>query len=153
MAHRKPDQNWDHFRYFLAVAQTDTLSAPAEQFGTEHLTVERYTQTLEDEPASRLFHTSNSGYEPTDAGERLATGAETIDNAYAASTADVRVGSITHQGWRFRRSALQSLRHGDWLKAMTGAGRAIPGPKAEWPRQGREAPSESGIKRQICTTR
>ena len=58
----------------------------------EHLTVARYTQTLEDEPNSPLFHKSDSGYEPTDAGKRLATGAEAIDRAYVASTADVRAG-------------------------------------------------------------
>src|SRR6266850_1445134 len=31
MANRKPDQNWDHIRYFLAVARTGTLSAAADE--------------------------------------------------------------------------------------------------------------------------
>jgi hypothetical protein len=32
---RKPNHNWDDLRYFLAVARTGTLSAAAEQLGTE----------------------------------------------------------------------------------------------------------------------
>ena len=74
MGNKKPGQNWDDLRYFLPVARTDTVSAAAEQFSTEHLTVERYTQTLEDEPNSRLFRKSHTGYQPTDACKRLATG-------------------------------------------------------------------------------
>src|SRR3984893_6095020 len=71
MATRKPSQNWDDLRYFLAVARTGTLSAAAEQLGTEHTTVARHIQAFEDVLKSRLFHNSNSGYGLTDAGERL----------------------------------------------------------------------------------
>ena len=42
MANRKPSQSWDNLRYFLAVARTGTLSAAAEQLGTEHTTVARH---------------------------------------------------------------------------------------------------------------
>jgi DNA-binding transcriptional LysR family regulator len=45
MANRKPGQNWDDLRYFLAVARTGTLSAAAEQLGTEHTTVACHIQT------------------------------------------------------------------------------------------------------------
>ena len=54
----------------LAVARTGTLSAAATLLGTEHTTVARHIQALEDELKSRLFHNSNSGYGLTDAGER-----------------------------------------------------------------------------------
>jgi len=87
MANRKPDQNWDHLRYFLAVARTGTLSAAAERLGTEHTTVARHIQALEDELTSRLFHKSNSGYELTEAGERLVAGAEAIESAYVFAKA------------------------------------------------------------------
>jgi len=87
MANRKPVQNWDHLRYFLAVARTGTLSAAAERLGTEHTTVARHIQALEDELTSRLFHKSNSGYELTEAGERLVAGAEAIESAYVFAKA------------------------------------------------------------------
>jgi DNA-binding transcriptional LysR family regulator len=47
----------------LAVARTGTLSAAAEQFGTEHTTAARHIYALEEELDSRLFRRSNSGYE------------------------------------------------------------------------------------------
>jgi DNA-binding transcriptional LysR family regulator len=87
MGNRKPSQNWDHLRYFLAVARTGTLSAAAEQLGTEHTTVARHIQALEDELNSRLFHKSNSGYGLTDAGERLLAGAEAMESAYVFTKA------------------------------------------------------------------
>jgi DNA-binding transcriptional LysR family regulator len=49
MGNKKTGQNWDQLRYFLAVARTGTLSAAAEQLGTEHTTVARHIQALEDE--------------------------------------------------------------------------------------------------------
>ena len=62
MGHRKPSQNWDDLRYSLAVARTGTLSAAAEQLGTDYTTVARHIEALEDDLNSRLFHKSNSGY-------------------------------------------------------------------------------------------
>src|ERR1700736_3269521 len=82
MGNKRPNQNWDDLRYFLAVARTGTLSAAAKQLGTEHTTVARHIQALEDELNSRLFHKSHTGYEVTDAGERLLAAAETIESAY-----------------------------------------------------------------------
>src|SRR3984893_3156742 len=87
MANRKPGQNWDDLRYFLAVARTGTLSAAAKQLGTEHTTVARHIQALEDELNNRLFHKSNSGYGLTDAGEGLLAGAEAIESAYVSAKA------------------------------------------------------------------
>src|SRR3984893_13331993 len=84
MANRKPGQNWDDLRYFLAVARTGTLSAAAKQLGTEHTTVARHIQALEDELNNRLFHKSNSGYRLTAAGERLLAGAEAIESPYVS---------------------------------------------------------------------
>src|ERR1700704_2752767 len=87
MGNKKANQNWDDLRYFLAVARTGTLSAAAKQLGTEHATVARHIQALEDGLTSRLFHKSYSGYGLTDAGERLLTGAEAIESAYVCATA------------------------------------------------------------------
>lgn len=87
MPNRKPSQSWDNLRFFLAVARTGTLSAAAEQLGTEHTTVARHIHALEEELASRLFHRSNSGYGLTETGERLLAGAEAIESAYASAKA------------------------------------------------------------------
>jgi DNA-binding transcriptional LysR family regulator len=87
MANRKPSQSWDNLRYFLAVARTGTLSAAAEQLGTEHTTVARHIHALEEELDSRLFHRSNSGYGLTEVGERLFAGGEAVESAYAAAKA------------------------------------------------------------------
>jgi DNA-binding transcriptional LysR family regulator len=87
MGNKKPSQHWDDLRYFLAVARTGTLSAAAKQLGTEHTTVARHIQALEDELNSRLFHKSHTGYELTDAGERLLAGAEAIESAYVSAKA------------------------------------------------------------------
>src|SRR5258708_28233013 len=89
MGNKKPGQNWDDLRYFLAVARTGTLSAAAKQLGTEHTTVARHIEALEDDLNSRLFHKSNCGYGLTDAGERLLAGAEAIESAYVFAKAAV----------------------------------------------------------------
>jgi len=97
MANRKPGQNWDDLRYFLAVARTGTLSAAATQLGTEHTTVARHIHVLEVEMNSRLFHKSNTGYGLTAAGERLLAGAEAVESAYvvAKAAASTEVQTIT----------------------------------------------------------
>jgi DNA-binding transcriptional LysR family regulator len=120
MANRKPGQNWDDLRYFLAVARTGTLSAAAAQLGTEHTTVARHIHALEDELNSRLFHKSNSGYGLTDAGERLIAGAEALESAYvfakAAASSEgqtiigtVRIGAPDGFGSVFLAPRVRSL--------------------------------------------
>src|SRR3977135_377170 len=87
MGNKRPKQNWGDLRYFLAVARTGTLSAAAKQLGTEHTTVARHIQALEDELNTRLFHKSNSGCGLTEAGERVLAGAEAIESAYVFAKA------------------------------------------------------------------
>lgn len=79
--------NWDDYRYFLAVARGGTLSAAAAQLGTEHTTVARHVQALERVLNTRLFHKSHVGYALTAAGERLLATAEAIESALLASKA------------------------------------------------------------------
>jgi Bacterial regulatory helix-turn-helix protein, lysR family len=56
------NDNWDSFRYFLAVARTGTLSAAAIQFRIERTTAARRIRMIEDElksllsAAERLLH-------------------------------------------------------------------------------------------------
>jgi DNA-binding transcriptional LysR family regulator len=97
------NENWDDYRYFLAVARSGTLSAAAERLGTEHTTVARHIHSLEEGLKSRLFHKSNVGYELTPAGERVLATVESIESvlmAYKSKESDpgqisgvVRIGA------------------------------------------------------------
>lgn len=87
MASRKPSENWDDYRYFLAVAQTGTLSAAAERLGTEHTTVSRRIRSLESTLNSRLFHKSTTGYVLTPEGGRVLEVVQGIESAFHASRA------------------------------------------------------------------
>jgi DNA-binding transcriptional LysR family regulator len=120
MGNRKAGQNWDDLRYFLAVARTGTLSAAAEQLGTEHMTVARHIHALEEDLNSRLFHKSNSGYVLTAEGQRLIAWAEAIESSYifakaAASsegqpiTGTVRIGAPDGFGSVFLAPRVRAL--------------------------------------------
>ena len=98
MSARKQGENWDDFRYFLAVARTGTLSAAAERMGTEHTTVSRHIQSLETELKNRLFHKSNAGYVLTPAGERIMQTAEAIESAWLLSKASTDTGEQQLEG-------------------------------------------------------
>jgi len=85
MAGRKRAQNWDDLRHFLAVARTGTLSAAAAALGTDHTTVARHIQRLEDRLTTRVFYRSNLGYDLTASGERLRPIAEAMEAGYIAA--------------------------------------------------------------------
>lgn len=103
MKKKDKNENWDDYRYFLAVARSGTLSAAAERLGTEHTTVARHIHSLEEGLKSRLFHKSNVGYELTPAGERVLATVESIESvlmAYKSNESDpgqisgtVRIGA------------------------------------------------------------
>ena len=131
MSNRKPGQNWDHLRYFLAVARTGTLSAAAGRLGTEHTTVARHIQALEDELSNRLFHKSNSGYELTEAGARLVAGAEAIESAYVfAKRAASREGQPI--SGKVRIGAPDGFGSASWRPACGHSPTGIPGWKSRF---------------------
>ncbi len=82
MAGRKRTQNWDDLRHFLAVARTGTLTGAAETLGTDHTTVARHIQRLEQRLATRVFYRSNLGYALTPGGERLRPIAERMEAGF-----------------------------------------------------------------------
>ncbi|EGH71526.1 LysR family transcriptional regulator [Pseudomonas syringae] len=103
MTKKNKNENWDDYRYFLAVARAGTLSAAAERLGTEHTTVARHIHSLEEDLKNRLFHKSNTGYELTPAGERILAAVEAMESvlmAYKSNESDandiagvVRIGA------------------------------------------------------------
>lgn len=120
MGNKKPAQRWDDFRYFLAVVRTGTLSAAADLLDTQHTTVARHIQALEEQLDARLFLKSNTGYNLTPAGERLMELAETIESAIFAArgvanqrdraiSGTVRIGAPDGLGSTFIAPRLRTL--------------------------------------------
>jgi DNA-binding transcriptional LysR family regulator len=87
MSGLKKAENWDDLRYFLAVARTGTLSAAAEALGTDHTTVARRVQRLEEQLTEKVFHRSSLGYGLTQAGEKLRPIAEAMETGYLTAAA------------------------------------------------------------------
>lgn len=112
--------NWDHLRYFLAVARTGTLTAAAELLGTDHTTISRRVARLEEEVSVKLFQRSNLGYTLTPAGQRLHDAARKIEQNllegissaqtdHGALSGKVRIGAPDGVGGRFLAAHLPAL--------------------------------------------
>lgn len=71
--------DWDDLRFFLAVARTSQLSAAARRLRSNHVTVSRRIDRLEQALSMRLFERSLRGYTPTILGERLVAHAERME--------------------------------------------------------------------------
>jgi len=93
--------NWDHLRYFNKLAQQGTLSATARDLSVSHSTVQRHIASLEDELNVKLFNHTSSGYQLTDAGEKLhqeTTGIQRVLSAISShitGTDDELIGTVT----------------------------------------------------------
>lgn len=61
-------QDWDGWRFFLAMAQTGTLRGAADRLGINHATVARRLSEFETTLGVQLFERSKSGYKLTSAG-------------------------------------------------------------------------------------
>lgn len=63
--------NWDHVRFFLAVAEHGTVSGAAVALGVSHATVLRNVARLEAVLEARLFDHAQSGYRLTLTGQDI----------------------------------------------------------------------------------
>jgi DNA-binding transcriptional LysR family regulator len=63
--------NWDDYRYYLAVARSGTVSAAARLLGVSHSTVLRRIDLLESTLGVKLFQRLQTGYPLTEAGSSL----------------------------------------------------------------------------------
>jgi len=70
---------WDDLQFFLAVARTGQLSAAARKLRTNHATVSRRIDRLEQALSAKLFERSPRGYTLTALGERLVQNAEVME--------------------------------------------------------------------------
>lgn len=73
--------DWDHFKHFLAVARTGSLTAAAQTLKSSPATVGRRVAALEKKFGTRLFERRQSGYGLTEGGELLRAKAEAMEEA------------------------------------------------------------------------
>ncbi|MFO1379142.1 MAG: LysR family transcriptional regulator [Chitinivorax sp.] len=76
--------DWDDLRFFLALAQTGSLSMAARLLAVNHSTVSRRIATLEERYGVRLFDRQPTGVMLTPAGALILEYAEEIDLKYKA---------------------------------------------------------------------
>ena len=72
---------WSDVRIFLAVARGGSFGAAARSLGVSHPTVGRRIKMLEDEAEQALFRRTGEGLVLTDAGDRILTLAESMENS------------------------------------------------------------------------
>ena len=68
--------DWDDYRYFLATAQTGSLSVPQRELRTNQPTVGRRIAALEEVLGVRLFHRHARGMSLTGPARACAFGAD-----------------------------------------------------------------------------
>lgn len=73
--------DWDHLRFFAALAQTGTLAGAARTLNVEHTTVARRIQALEQQLGHPLFVREVSGHKLNEAGRQLLPVAQAMEHA------------------------------------------------------------------------
>lgn len=87
--------NWESVRYFVALADTGTLSGAARMLNVEHATIARRVAALESETSLKLVDRRGRRFLLTEDGERIAAIARKMqDEAQAIS----RLGAVRDTG-------------------------------------------------------
>jgi DNA-binding transcriptional LysR family regulator len=81
--------NWDHLRYFLALAEHGTLSAAAKSLDVSHSTVLRRIKAFEEQLQSQFFDHTTSGYHLTTAGKILHAEAKKMQGTLSALSREI----------------------------------------------------------------
>ncbi len=81
--------NWDHLRFFLALAEHGTLSAAARVLDVSHSTVLRRIRQIESEINTQLFEHTHSGYHLTQAGQTLFIEAKKMQGTMSALSREI----------------------------------------------------------------
>jgi DNA-binding transcriptional LysR family regulator len=83
------DWNWDHLRFFLALARGATLTRAAERLGVSHTTVLRRIRQFEGQLDTHLFDRTPDGWLMTQAGERLLAEVEQMEQALGTISREI----------------------------------------------------------------
>ena len=86
--------DWDHARFFLAVARSGQFLAGARLLRVDHATVARRIGALEADLGARLFDRRTTGCTLTAAGERFLTAAERIEAEMLRARAELSVTEV-----------------------------------------------------------
>ena len=112
--------DWDDFRFVLAIVRGGSVSAAAKQLGCDHATVIRRVDRLEHHLSAKLFDRRKTGYQLTEAGQRVADSAEAMESTIVANqeavggsrahlTGTVRIGAPDGFGSHFLAPRLVKL--------------------------------------------
>jgi len=112
--------DWDDFRFVLAIVRGGSVSAAAKQLGCDHATVIRRVDRLEHHLSAKLFDRRKTGYQLTEAGQRVANIAEAMESTIVANqeavggsrahlTGTVRIGAPDGFGSHFLAPRLVKL--------------------------------------------
>ena len=89
---------WDDLQFFLAVARSGQLASAARQLRTNHATVSRRIDRLEQALSVKLFERNPRGYMLTAIGERLVQSAEQIESEAASFRNEAASGASQMTG-------------------------------------------------------
>ncbi|RFA30790.1 LysR family transcriptional regulator [Alkalilimnicola ehrlichii] len=90
--------NWDHARFFLAVARSGQILAAARQLGVDHATVSRRISALEEALRTKLLERRTAGCTLTSAGERFLAIAERVESEMLQAEAEVSAADLELEG-------------------------------------------------------
>lgn len=90
--------DWDHLRFFAALAHTGTLAAAARTLGVEHTTVARRVQALEKIVGRALFVREVGGHRLTQAGQQLWPAVQAMEVAVRNVEQTVLPSAINEDG-------------------------------------------------------
>ena len=90
--------DWDNIRFFLAVAQTGSVSAAADKLGVNQSTASRRINNFEREINVRLFERLSTGYQLTNEGKELQQRAIRMEEETFAIERDIMGKNVELKG-------------------------------------------------------
>ena len=90
--------NWDHLRYFLALAKEKTLVGAGRSLEVSHTTVLRRIKLFEQTLGVKLFEQTGDGQRLSAAGEALYAEVQTLDQTIGTVTAKITDGHSAARG-------------------------------------------------------
>jgi len=103
-------ENWDDYRYFLAVAEIGSVSAASRVIGTTQSTVGRRVAELERRLGTPLFLRSPTGFRLNDLGKQVLNQVRMIDSATRWIEEKLVLADEAHAG-RVTLTLVESLAH------------------------------------------
>lgn len=113
--------DWDHLRFFVAVARAGNLGGAARNLNVNHTTVFRRIKAFETDLGVRLFDRLPEGYSLTAAGEQVLEHGARVDESIAALlravagkdyqlSGEIRITTAPNLATRFVAPALKKFR-------------------------------------------